>query len=202
MLFLQVVPMGNHGWRNLRSGHWITIRSALRALGRDCRGASIIEFAIVAPALFALFIAILECSLLFFAQEALETTAEKAARLIFTGQVQNAGTSQAAFKTQVCNTLPPFMTCNYLMIDVQSVSSFANASTTRPTITYDSHGNMTSTFSYDAGTSGSIVIVRAMYYWPVISGPLGFSISKDASGRHLLVATEVSKTEPYSQSAT
>ncbi|HET8612137.1 MAG TPA: TadE/TadG family type IV pilus assembly protein, partial [Sphingomonas sp.] len=48
----------------------------LARLRGDSRGASIVEFAIVAAPFLALLIAIVETSLVFFAQQGLETTAE------------------------------------------------------------------------------------------------------------------------------
>src|SRR3546814_15486596 len=72
-----------------------------------------------------LLIAILQTSLVFFAQQLLETTAEDTSRVILTNQAQKAGTSQADFKSAACSTLPSFMNCNDLMIDVRTVNSFS-----------------------------------------------------------------------------
>src|SRR5581483_4308407 len=58
----------------------------LRTLGRDCRGGPIMEFALVAAPMVALMIATLETAFTYFAQDALETAAETAARSIMTGQ--------------------------------------------------------------------------------------------------------------------
>src|SRR3546814_5027684 len=77
-----------------------TFRRRARALARDTRGATIIEFAIVAMPFIVLLIAILQTSLVFFAQQLLETTAEDTSRVILTNQAQKAGTSQADFRSE------------------------------------------------------------------------------------------------------
>ena len=166
------------------------------ALIRDDSGATIVEFALVAGPFFALLIAILVTTLVFFAQQALETAGEASARLILTGQAQQAGWTQAQFKTQACNQLPPFLSCSKLMVDVETVASFSAASTAAPTITYDKNG--VPVMPYQTGGAGNIVIVRLMYMWPVATGPLGFNLSNQAgTNNRLLTATSVAQTEPY-----
>lgn len=162
---------------------------------RDERGATIVEFALVAPAFLALLFAILVTMLVFFAQQALETAGEAAARLIITGQAQQNGWSASQYKTQICKQLPPVLSCSKLMVDVQTVASFSAASTATPTITYDSSGNPIT--SYQAGGASDIVIVRLMYLWPTVTGPLGFKLSNKTGNNRLLVATSVAQTEPY-----
>ena len=173
------------------------LRTRLRALTKSERGATILEFAIVSAPFIALLIAILETALVFFAQQGLETAVEGASRLIMTGQAQNAGWSQTQFKSQVCKQLPPFLSCNSLYVDVQTISSFS-ASSSPPTMTY-SNGNVSNTWSYAPGSANSIVIIRLLYLWPVVSGPLGFNLSNQAGSKRLLVATSVAQTEPYDQ---
>jgi len=171
-------------------------RDRLRAFGRDDRGATVLEFAFVAAPFFALLIAILMTTLVFFAQQALETAGEAASRLIMTGQAQQAGWSASQYKTQVCAKLPPFLSCSELMIDVETAASFSAASTTTPTITY-SNGSASNAWQYQVGTAGSIVIVRLMYLWPVVTGPLGVNLSNQTGNNRLLIATSVAQTEPY-----
>ncbi len=58
----------------------------LRRFGRDRRGATAIEFALIALPFFALMMAILETFLTFFASQTIETAVNRGARLIRTGQ--------------------------------------------------------------------------------------------------------------------
>jgi Flp pilus assembly protein TadG len=170
-------------------------KARLREIMRDTCGATAVEFAIVAAPFFALLIAILATSLLYFAQQALETTVEAAARLVTTGQAQQNGWTAAQYKAQVCKQVLPFLNCSKLMIDVETVKSFSTADTSPPKITYDAAGNPV--LPYQAGGAGDIVIVRVMYLWPLPTGPLGFDLSNQPGNNRLLVATSVAQTEPY-----
>lgn len=174
-----------------------SVGRAARRLTDDTRAAAVIEFALIATPLAALMVAELQTSLVFFAQQNLETTAEKSVRTLVTGEAQQNGMTSAQFKTLVCSKLPFFMKCSNVLIDVQSVSSFNSASTSSPTLTFDSGGNVTNSFSYSPGGAGSINVVKVMYIWKVQAGPLGFDLSTMSSNRRLLIATAVFKTEPY-----
>ena len=79
----------------------------------------------------------------------------------------------------------------------QNYSDFASASTTGPTLTFNSNGTVSNTWNYAPGTPGSIVVVQVMYQWPIVLGPLNFNLSNLANGNRLLVSTAVFKTEPY-----
>jgi hypothetical protein len=56
---------------------------------------------------------------------------------------------------------------------------------------------VTNIWQYNPGSPGQIVVVRAMYQWPVFLGPLGFNLSNLANGDRLLMATATFKNEPY-----
>jgi Flp pilus assembly protein TadG len=169
----------------------------LKALARDTRAATIIEFALVAAPFVALIFATVQTSMVFFAQQALETTAEKTERQLVTGSAQQSGMTQQQFDATACANLPSFMKCQHLLIDVQTADSFADVDTTGPTLTYDKNGNVSNNWQFNPGTAGSIVVMRTMYLFPVISAPLGFNLANAGNGRRLLVATSVFKTEPY-----
>jgi Flp pilus assembly protein TadG len=173
------------------------VAARLRTLARDRSGATVIEFALVAAPFVALIMAVLQTSVVFFSQQTLETSAERTARQLMTGQAQTSGTTQSSFKTTACNNLPRFMKCANLMIDVQNADNFSSVDTSMPTLTYDSSGNVTNAWKFSPGGAGSIVIMRTMYQLPVISGPLGFDLSNMGSNKRLLIATSVFKTEPY-----
>lgn len=156
-----------------------------------------IEYALIGPAFIALIVAIFQTSFIFIAGQGLETSVEATARLLMTGQAQSAGTTTDQFKTAACSTLPPYLQCSNLYIDVTTASSFSSAALAAPAITYDSSGNVTNSFSYSPGSSGAILVVRFLYLWPTVTGPLGFSLVSTSRGQHLLVATSVMKAEAF-----
>ena len=172
--------------------------SLLHRIAADQTGTSVIEFAIIGPAFIAVLVATVQTALVFLAQQGLETVAEDAARVLMTGQAQQTSMTAAQFKTKACTSLPPFMTCDKLMLDVKQVNSFNSATLAAPTITYNNTtGAVTNAFSYDVGGRNAIVVVRAMYLWPVVGGILNFDLSDQDNGTRLLLSTSVLKTELY-----
>ncbi|MFT3978234.1 MAG: TadE/TadG family type IV pilus assembly protein [Sphingomonas bacterium] len=168
-----------------------------RSLVRDQRGATIIEFAAVAAPFIALIIAALQTAVVFFTQQALETSAEQTARQLIVGSAQNSGMNQTSFRNTACANLPAFMDCNKLMIDVQNTTSFSAVNTVMPTLTYKPDGTVSNAWTFSPGGPGSIVIMRMMYQMPIVAGPLGFNLANMNGNRRLLVATSVFKAEPY-----
>jgi len=173
------------------------ISTFLRHLARDRRGAAALEFALVSVPLGALMVAILQTSLTFFAQQTLETTAEKSVRQLMTGQAQAISMTQVQFNALVCSKLPVFMKCSKVVIDVQQATNFSTASTAAPTLTYDANKNITNKV-FTPGGPGTVNVAKIMYIWNEQKGPLGFDLSNMSGGSRLLIATSVFKTEPYS----
>jgi Flp pilus assembly protein TadG len=168
----------------------------LRTLAADRRGASLVEFALVAAPFIALIFAVIQTSLVFFSQQTLETAAEDTARLIVTNQAQQSGMSQTAFKEVACAQLPSFMDCANLMVDVRTADDFEDVDTTMPDLTYDGDGNVSNAWQFELGGADKVVVMRLMYALPVVSAPLGFDMSNMQGGRRLLVATSVFQPEP------
>jgi len=170
--------------------------AALRKLAALNDGAAAVEFALVATPFLALLFAILQTSLIFFAEQSLETTAADASRLVQTGQAQNQGFDQAAFKTAVCARLSGLMNCSGIMIDVRTYSDFSSANTSLP---IDQNGNLQNNFVYQPGAAGDIVVVRLMYQWPLVVSlsALSKSFANLANGQDLLMATVAFRNEPY-----
>lgn len=209
-----------------------------RRLGQDQSGGPTIEFAMVVPAFFALLLAILHIALIYLAQEGLETAVESSSRLILTGAAQTlklgsgntayTGMNANDFKTAVCNgisgtdangnsvtypsSLPPFLSCSRLYVNVQVVPSSCTTPTiSSPTFTY-TNGTLTSTgtgygqsncagtTNNNAGISGTqkaLVIVQLIYLWPTAAAPMGLNFINQANGNRMLVATSVVTVEGY-----
>ena len=188
---------------------------------RDSRGNAALEFAFVAPAFIALVVAIFQIAFIFLAQQQLETATEGAARYILTGQAQNGAWSAATFRQKTCALLPAFMSCSNLYVDINTVTSYAQASTSQPlmsastyTVTTSSAAGATCTtssvaagsadangitaaFNYCTGTQGAIVQLRLLYIWPTLSAPLGFTLANGGTNQRHLLSTSVLKTEGY-----
>jgi Flp pilus assembly protein TadG len=186
--------------RLVRSANWF--RSSKHfALCR--KGATAIEFALIAAPFLALLVALFETALVFFAERVLDEVTEEGSRYILTGQAQEANLTQSQFQNYLCTStntaalVSALFNCNNLMINVENYSDFASASTSTPTLTYNPNGTVSNTWSYSPGTPGSIVVVQVMYQWPIILGPLAFNLSNLSNGDRLLISTAVFKSEPY-----
>jgi len=160
-------------------------------------GAAALEFAIVAAPFIALILAAMQTALAFFAGQVLESAVVDSSRQILTGAAQNANMTQSGFANTVCSKVQALFNCGKLMIDVQTVNSFAAANTALPTLTYDGSGNVTNNWAFQPGNPGDIVVMRVMYQWPVVLGPLGLNLSNQSNGNLLLMATATFKNEPY-----
>jgi Flp pilus assembly protein TadG len=186
---------------SVNSSGWAKVAGRLRWWARSdyfrrADGSAAVEFAMVAAPFFALIIATLDLALLFVGQAALETAVEETSRLVLTGQALSGGLTQSQFQQDVCNALPTPFVCNGVMVDLRTSQSFAGATTTAPTLTYDANGNVTNTWQYQIGGPGSIEVMRVMYQWPVFPGPLNMSFANLSNGKYLLMATSVFRNEP------
>jgi Flp pilus assembly protein TadG len=213
----------------------------LAALPRAQEGGVAIEFALVAPAFIALILGVLHIALIYLAQQGLESAVESASRLVMTGQAQTTvltngktsytGMSATDFKSAVCSgisgtdvngnavayasSLPPFLSCSRLTVNVQVVPASCTSPTiTAPTYTYNSKtGAVTGTsagygtVSCDGttnandgltNTQGKLVILQLAYLWPTVAGPLGLNfVNQPYGSNRLLLATYTFTVEQY-----
>jgi Flp pilus assembly protein TadG len=156
-----------------------------------------VEFALVAPAFLALLIAVFETALFLFAQQTLQTAAVQAGRLFLTGSAQTAGTGQSDFATAICPNIQAIFNCNNLMVDVQTYSQFSGANVSSPSLTFDANGNVTNTWSYVTGIQGQIMVIRLIYLWPIVGGPLGYLLPNTHAGTTEMMGVSAFRVEPY-----
>jgi Flp pilus assembly protein TadG len=170
-------------------------RTALRRFRRNRRGSAAVEFALVAPIFFALLFAIMETATVFFAGQVLETVTQDSARMVMTGQAQNAGFSAAQFKTYVCGKVSVLFDCaNGIYVDVQSYPQFSGVSVNDP---IDGGKNFVPPNNYSPGGPGDIVVVRLFYQWPLFVTGLGYNIANLSGSKRLLTATAAFRNEPF-----
>jgi len=173
-------------------------RSRCAAFMVDSRGATAVEFALVATPFLALIMALIQTFLVFFAQTSLESVVQQSSRLILTGQVQSQKMKQEDFKSAVWKQAVILFSCDGLLVDVQVANTWSSTNTAAPTLTFDARGQVTNGWQFNAGEAGDIVVVRVMYQWPVFLGPLGFSLSNLSNGNRLIMASAAFQNEPSS----
>ena len=140
---------------------------------------------------------------MFVMSQSLQTATTKSARMIETGQT--SGMSASAFSASICNNLPIGFDCTQLYVDVETAHNFSSLNTSPIVITKDNKGQVTNTFNYSTGGPGDVVIVRAMYEWPIFAGGLshmlggvsGFGLANQADGGQMMMGTVVMRNEPY-----
>jgi Flp pilus assembly protein TadG len=162
--------------------------NVLCRFARHDKGATAVEFSMVAIPFLGMMFAIAETGLVFFAGQALETAAADSARKILTGQAD--GWSPDKFKEEVCSHVFGLFDCNKIQINVKAYPSFGAADMKTPV---DANGNIVSEFN--AGQPGDVVIARLIYEWPVYIP--GLNLDDRPGGKRLLMATVAFRNEPY-----
>jgi Flp pilus assembly protein TadG len=163
---------------------------------RDARqGATMVEFALIAPAFLATLLAVLQTTLFLFAQAVLQNAAVEAGRLFMTGQAQNL--TQAQFQTTICPMVQALFTCGNVMVNVTNATSFSGASTGEPTLTFNSNGSVSNSWSYNPGTQGEVMVVQLIYQWPIIGIPLGSVLPSLGNGSAEIMGVSAFRVEPY-----
>ncbi len=168
----------------------IAPRVAVRRFVRREEGSSAVEFGLILLPFIAMMFAIMETALVFFAQQTLETAVADSARLIMTGQAQNAAWQPADFKRRVCDRIYGLFSCD---------SSAFVSSSTSPNVyvnvqTYSTFGGIT----YTPPIDNQVVVVQLFYQWPIFVSLMNLgSLSNMAAHSRLLVATAAFRNEPY-----
>jgi Flp pilus assembly protein TadG len=171
----------------------------IRRFLRHERGASMVEFAIVAVPLMALIFGIIEIAFLFWASFELENATAEAARLVRTGQAQQGGLQTANLISTICGRVTVLSGCTgSVRLDVRTFDSFAGITPANP---FDANGKLLGNggLSYSPGGPKDIVAVTAYYEWTLIGPPPVSSLSNMGNGNRLLQASAVFRNEPYQQ---
>lgn len=157
-----------------------------RSFATNNDGVAIIEFAIVAPALFLLLIGFIEFGLIFFTNSVLEGATNVGSRIGKTGFTQANQNRETYIRNQINSLSGGFLNQNDLQITILSYNSFANVGQPEPCISpptppcpgtpgvnfADVNGN--GTFDIDqgatnAGGAGAVVIYTVTYPWQIFT---------------------------------
>jgi len=163
---------------------------------KDKNGIAAVEFALIAAPFFFLIFGLLEVCVLFIMSSILEHGINEAARTIRTGQMQENGFGQVAFKNAVCAELFDLLDCDAkLRFDVKTFNSFSSTST--PDV-IDGSGDLDdSNFEFSPGSANDIVVVRVFYEWELLTPILSAPLANMSGNRRLLQATVVFRNEPF-----
>lgn len=174
-------------------------RRRLARFRKDRKGATVIEFALLALPFIMLVFAILESCIAFAAQEFMQNITDDVARQLRTGQIK-ASISQVDFRQKICQPLQFFVStgCPGLSIDLRNFTTFEDASNLKVYITaakevYIDGG----AYQFSPGASQTKNVLRVYYHWPVITDLMRQRMYNLSDGTTLLFSTAVWQNEPF-----
>jgi Flp pilus assembly protein TadG len=157
-------------------------------------GATAVEFAFLAVPFFLFVIAIIELALLMANSSILEGATNEAARLIRTGQIQQAADDpEDGFRAALCGHAR-ILDCDRVQFNVSTIARFSEAE--EGAATFDEEGNMEDR-EFNVGGSGDIVMIRVSYLYSLLTPVIGRFFSNYPGNRRLLMSTIIMQTEPY-----
>lgn len=148
------------------------IGNGLRRYRKSTKGATAVEFALVAFPFFYVLGAICETGLMLFTEYVMQNAVQEAARSVRTGQVSTtsgtATVTAADFKTSICNDVSTLISCEgSVSVYVNNATTFASLKTSIAdplTIGQQSNGSWSATV-YSPGGSKAAATVIATYDW-------------------------------------
>lgn len=126
-------------------------------LGRQTHGVTAIEFGFIAPVFFMLVFFAFEYSYYIFKSSQLRTVLHQTNRYIQTGQLNEAGNTEAALKAYICSIAEPLLDCSQIDVDVRPFGRVSEV--TFPAISYNSDGRANN-FSINLSGTEPILATR------------------------------------------
>lgn len=156
---------------------------------RDERGATAVEFALVAPLLCFALLSVFEIGMLGMMSSGLDNAVGEVARKIRTGQV-SAPTDAATFEDQICANLGGNIgACRTrLVVSVQKFSKFLDAGASAGT---PPNG------AFNKGGADDIIVVKADYNWPLMSPFVATAFHRSGPLTVTLASRLAFKNEPF-----
>ena len=181
---------------SLFSGRLAACKRGARRWRSDERGVTALEFGLLSAPFLGIVFAIVEMSILFFANQLLDTAVQDASRQMMVGGVQSL--TAATFKKDVCNRMPGLIACSAgLHVDVRSYPSAAPA----PMLPVNSGAFDPSGFTFDPGGPNCIVVIRAALEYPVYTALLGNGLKTLDNGKRVMMSTVSYRNEPFTGGA-
>jgi Flp pilus assembly protein TadG len=168
----------------------------LRRLAADRRGATALEFALVATPFFFMLFAIFELALVYLVSVSLDNATQQAARLVRTGQAQTGGYTASQFVTQVCANMGWLQSqCSAnLFVDAETKTAFGASNPSSPVQGGAwNAGNL----KWSIGGPGDIVVLHTYYKWKLITPVLYGGLQQLPGGLTVVVSNATFRNEPY-----
>lgn len=157
------------------------------------RGATAVEFALVAPVCLFMAMAIVEYSLFYFKTSFLKHVLYEASRNVQTGEVQDNIDPQAYFRAEYCDDASFLVRCEDVYFDVRSAASLA--AVTFPDATFDTDGAPTN-FVFQPGAPDEITTMRVATPYQFFT-PYMADIFQPGGTPAIIVGYSVARNEPF-----
>lgn len=184
-----------------------TLVRPVRRFHRDCRGATAVEFGLIALPFFTMILGMMAVGTHYMAYHSLERGVLDASRLLRTGEAQKAGMDLDDFRQLFCNSAGTFIACDsHLVIHIKSSETFAGLAPATACLTNGvltaSAGSGSDAVSSQSGEESTAVQVTACYDWELGSELWQMlwnliSPAPRVQGRTVLSATTAFRSEPY-----
>jgi Flp pilus assembly protein TadG len=173
-------------------------KRALRRFLSASRGATAVEFSLIALPFFMLLFGVLELGMLFMATTTIEGAVNTSARKIRTGELQTSGSNTAsAFKTDVCANMSWLSSSDCtsnLQIDVRTFANFTSINVTPPVTA----GAIDPTqLQFDSGVSCNVVLVRVFYPYTLLAPTFSPGLPDLGPTKKLITAAVAFKNENW-----
>jgi len=167
----------------------------------ESRGATAIEFAVVALPFLGLIFGILELALVFFTSAVLSQAMTDTGRLVRVGSFQGCG-GAPEFKALICAKMSNLMNCNAnLRIDLTTASTFQSVTLEDPGLSGldpDDEDAEIDDGTYVDTDPAVPVVMRGTFYYPLILPNFMTRLeSVSGSGRHVISTSTAFRTEPF-----
>ncbi len=170
---------------------------------RNERGATAVEFAIIAIPFLGLLAGIMELGFLFMGSVALDNSMATATRRIRTGETQNAANANAAqkelnrvaFRDAVCDGMG-FMEADCkqkLSLDVRTAAQFQNVAIANP---IQNGAFNPGALQFETGGPSTIIVITAYYRWTLFMPLMNQGLER-LPGETLLTSATSFRNEPF-----
>ena len=177
---------------------------SFRRFVRDRRGATALEFALLALPFALLVFAILESCISFAGQEVMANITDDVARQLRTGQLRPADVAGTKLTTLICGKLEIIVSTDcpqQLLVDLRQYSTFADAALASFQIQNGDvvlmQGTSSQTFANSPGPAESRNMLRVFYKWPVMTDLMAKSMANLSGGRTLHFTSVTWQNEPF-----
>lgn len=158
----------------------------------DKKGATLVEFAFIAPVFLLIIVAVVEYSIYFFKISHLKHVLYEASRTIQTGEIQRSSDPVAAFNAAFCDDVV-LIRCDAVYFDVRAYDSLGAINL--PAASFNDQGSPTN-FVFQPGGSGQITVMRIStphrFSTPLMANVFGLG-DKPA----ILIGQSIAQNEPF-----